>query len=84
MIGERCAVTDLVATWHAHCTCPSAPTPPDPFGEPAEGREKRATVFRSAYDGECSKCDDPFAASELIRSDGEGGWIAEQCCGDGE
>lgn len=36
--------------------------------------------FPASYSGECSGCGWSFESGEMIRADGEGGWLAE-CCG---
>ena len=59
------------------------------------GAEKRAKAahrreparfgpwFPARYDGRCSGCGEPFEPGEKIRSDGDGGWLCEDC-GDAE
>lgn len=39
------------------------------------------TYFPSRYDGSCDTCGRDFDAGDNIRSDGSGGWEAEDCCG---
>lgn len=75
----RCQVTELLVGQCAHCVAPSKPTPRDPFSAPAR---KPSRWFRSMYAGRCSVCEDPFGVGDRIRSDDEGGYLAEQCCGD--
>lgn len=36
----------------------------------------------AAFDGECDGCDAPIEVGDRIRSDGEGGWLCEDCGGD--
>jgi hypothetical protein len=74
---SRCTVTDLLIDSCAHCRFPSAPTPPDPFSGPSA---KLGRWFTSAYSGSCSGCGEQFEEFDQIRSDGEGGYLAE-CCG---
>jgi hypothetical protein len=50
---------------------------PDPTPE----RTSMGPWFPAGYDGHCGCCGDSFDEGDLIRSDGEGGWLAE-CCGD--
>ncbi len=40
--------------------------------------------FDSRYDGDCSNCFRAFYAGDRIRADGEGGYEAEDCCGQDE
>jgi len=35
--------------------------------------------FRSRYDGKCSDCGELFSAGQKIRSDGDDGWLCEDC-----
>lgn len=39
--------------------------------------------FPARYDGSCDTCGADFAQDDQIRSDGNGGWEAEDCCGNG-
>ena len=38
-----------------------------------------ARPFPARYDGDCDACGYPFDAGDMIRSDGEGGWLCEDC-----
>ena len=38
-----------------------------------------ARSFPARYDGECDGCGAEFEAGDEIRSDGEGGWLCEDC-----
>lgn len=68
----RCSVTELITSQCAHCR----PTPePDPFDEPSD----RGPWFHASYRGECAECGDEFEAGDLIRADGNGGYVAD-CC----
>jgi hypothetical protein len=63
----RCETTDLPADQCAHCRQPP-PEPPRRLGP----------WFLARYDGTCSEgC--LIVASDRIRSDGEGGWLCEDC-----
>jgi DNA-directed RNA polymerase subunit RPC12/RpoP len=42
----------------------------------------RGPWFFSRYDGKCSACGEQFDAGQKIRSDGDSGWLCEDC-GDG-
>ena len=38
--------------------------------------------FAATYDGECDGCGADTAAGDRIRSDGEGGWLCDDCGGE--
>jgi hypothetical protein len=44
--------------------------------------DRTPNYFTSRYDGDCSNCFRHFDSGDLIRSDGDGGWMAQDCCGD--
>lgn len=50
--------------------------------EPEPEGDGKGNWFESRYDGDCSTCFTSFYAGDRIRADGEGGWEAEDCCGD--
>lgn len=75
----RCGVPELLVGQCAHCRCPTAPTPPDPF---TVARTALGRWFAAGYPGECSGCGDIFDAGDRIRADGEDGYLAECCGGD--
>lgn len=74
MDKARCDLTDLIKDQCAHCRNVPDPTPK---------RRPMATVFPASYSGDCAGCGSSFDEGEQIRSDGEGGWLAECCDGDG-
>jgi hypothetical protein len=50
-------------------------------------REAKPTIPRGVtiparFPGRCSADDRPFREGDEIRADGDGGWIAMQCCGE--
>jgi hypothetical protein len=51
-----------------------------PTPEPEQGG--KGPWFDSAYDGDCSGCYTSFLSGDVIRADGDGGWEAQDCCGD--
>ena len=53
-------------------------------GDRIDDGPRKGPWFYASYDGECSGCDGAFYEGELIRADGEGGWEAQECCGDGD
>jgi predicted nucleic acid-binding Zn ribbon protein len=49
----------------------------------AQGRRfkpaERGPWFFARYDGKCSDCGEQFESGQKIRSDGDGGWLCEDC-----
>ena len=67
----RCEVTELEVSGCAHCRkAVDLPVERRILGRP----------FASWYGGRCSDCDERFSVDDLIRADGEGGYIGP-CCG---
>lgn len=44
-----------------------------------ENHGRWGPVFAAAYDGECSACPAEITAGDMIRADGEGGWLCAEC-----
>lgn len=73
---ERCAISDLVVSQCAHCR-PPAPEPP-------LDRAKFGPWFEAGHDSDCDgTCGGEIQAGDMIRSDGEGGWLCTGCGADG-
>lgn len=71
----RCALTELRITECGHCKGLRSAE------EEARGERTHRTRFRAHHPGYCASCDTEFAAGELIRSDGHGGFVGDGCCG---
>lgn len=64
---ERCEVTDLLKSQCGHC-------------RGSAERPVRGPWFTARYDGKCDgPCGQEFEAGDTIRSDGEGGWLCQDC-----
>jgi len=76
-VDDLCELTELFKSGCAHCR-----NIPDLDAEPATTRrgdgEGPGPIIAARWPGRCV-CDQPFAAGDLIRADGEGGWLAG-CC----
>lgn len=70
--STRCAVTELLADQCAHCR-PAA----EPDGEPSD----LGPWFPARYPGECAGCGSHFGEGDLIRADGQLGWLTACCSG---
>jgi hypothetical protein len=72
---ERCENTDLLVRECAHCK-PRASLPPRDtslFGR----------WFEAGHDSDCDgECGGEIEAGDMIRSDGEGGWLCTSCGAD--
>ena len=66
-----CEVMELPKATCAHCRRLPEPVPRH-LGHP----------FTAAYAGSCVDCADRFEPGDLIRADGEGGYVGP-CCGEG-
>lgn len=42
----------------------------------------RGVTTLARFPGRCSKCDRPFPERAEIEADGDGGWLATNCCGE--
>lgn len=55
-------------------------------GAPAADREPYGDgygpEFTASYDGECGECFEPLYEGDLIRADGDGGYVHSECAGD--
>lgn len=40
--------------------------------------------FTAGFDSDCDECGGPIDEGDRIRSDGEGGWLCEECGDDDE
>ena len=67
----RCSVTELLVDQCGHCR-PAPQTAPEPTLGP---------WIAATYRGRCASCGARIEEFDRIRSDGEGGWLAE-CCGE--
>jgi len=65
-------VTELLVDQCAHCRHPRA--------GPTREQVRRGPWFQAYYDGVCSGCGNGIQQGDMIRADGEGGWLNE-CCG---
>ena len=70
----RCDITDLLVSQCGHCHDFHDDLPSD--------SENYGPWFPARFGGTCDGCGEHrFEAGDRIRSDGEGGWLAE-CCGE--
>ncbi len=70
---SRCEISDLPVSQCGHCR----PAPPRPL-RPSLGPWVEAR-FPSDCDGDCG---DEIQEGDMIRSDGEGGWLCQRCGSD--
>lgn len=72
---ERCEFTELPVDQCAHCRPPAPPPPRDTalFGP----------WFEAGHDSDCDgTCDGEIQAGDMIRADGEGGYLCRSCGAD--
>ena len=77
-VEQRCPVTELLVAQCDHCRVIA--TCDDPFAAPtvvSYGTDPFA--FRARYYGTCTTCGYEIESDMYIRSDGEGGYVHEDC-----
>lgn len=72
----RCDVTELLIGQCAHCH--DAASSGDPFAVATIDRTA-PFAFRARYYGTCTTCGYEIESDMYIRSDGEGGYVHEDC-----
>jgi hypothetical protein len=76
-VEARCEVTELPESMCAHCR-PPAPEPPEPRDTSLFG-----PWFPAGHDGDCDgECGSEIEEGDMIRSDGQGGWLCLVCGAD--
>lgn len=75
-LTDEC-VHGMLPAWCADCR-----HLPDPGMEDRVNRGRHFTGpwIPALYPGKCSRCRERFGVDGRIRADGEGGWIAADCC----
>lgn len=71
-VEERCEISDLPKGQCAHCR---------PRPQPDQAARARYGPWTEArFTGECAgPCGGEIRPGEMIRSDGEGGWLCQRC-----
>jgi len=75
-MSARCEKYDLPVESCAHCTGAEERARAEEHPE----RQERGPWFEAKYEGACATCGDAIMPGDLIRADGQGGYVCGNPC----